>query len=126
MVCSFSARDLFQPNLPTASRCLTKPIRRVSSRRKCVWSSMTYWPDSAAARCSANSGVAASASLTSNKWPNTWFIATIEAALDRALLFGLRDRKVLVARDDLGRDRRRKRRSLGRQQLVQLFIAQES
>src|SRR6516225_3599416 len=85
MVCSLSPIALFQPALPTDSRCLTKPIRRVSSRRKWVWSSITSWFDSASARWSASSGVAASAVLTSKTRPKTWFIATNEAAMPAAV-----------------------------------------
>ncbi len=39
-VCSRSASAVFQPALPTAERMLTKLVRRVSSRRKCVCMSM--------------------------------------------------------------------------------------
>src|SRR5271166_6586692 len=85
MVCSLSPIALFQPALPTASRALMNPISLVSSRRKWVWPSMINCFDSAPARSAAISGVAASAMLTSKRRPNTWFIATNEAAMPAAV-----------------------------------------
>src|SRR6266702_7305537 len=49
----------------------------------------------------------------------------LQPRLDRALLLGLAHRQVLIARHDLGRHRRRKRRGFRRQQLVQLGIAEK-
>ena len=65
MVCGLPASAGFQPALPTASRWRTKPMMRVSSRRKWVWQSMTNCFESACARSLAISGVCASARLTS-------------------------------------------------------------
>src|SRR6185312_1668358 len=48
-----------------------------------------------------------------------------KARLDLALLAALRRRKVFVARDDLRRDWRGKRRFLGRQKLIKFLAAQE-
>ena len=85
MVCSLSPISLFQPALPTASRALMKPVRRVSSRRKWVWPSMMNCSDKASARSAAISGVAASASLTSKRRPKTWFMTRNEAAMPEAV-----------------------------------------
>src|SRR6516162_8054906 len=84
MVCS-PLSCWFQPVLPNELRILTKPISRVSSRRKWVWPSMMNCLDSAPARSAAMSGAAASASVTSKRRPNTWFIATNEAAMPAAV-----------------------------------------
>jgi hypothetical protein len=46
---------------------------------------MMNWPDCAAASWLASSGVAASASLAPNSGPNTWFIATNDAAMPAAV-----------------------------------------
>src|SRR5262249_21500870 len=64
---------------------LDKPISRVSSRRKCVWPSMMNCLDKAPARSAAKSGVAASASLTSNRRPKTSFMTKNEAAMPEAV-----------------------------------------
>ncbi len=85
MVCSLSPISLFQPALPTASRALMKPMSRVSSRTKWVWPSMINCLENASARSAAMSGVAASARLASKSRPNTWFIATNEAAMPAAV-----------------------------------------
>lgn len=84
MVWGLPARAGFQPALPTASRARTKPIRRVSSLRKCVWQSMTNCFVSASARAFACSGAWASAALTSNSAPYTSFIARNAAAMPEA------------------------------------------
>jgi len=65
MVCSLPASALFQPALPTAWRCRTNVMIRVSSRRKCVWQSITNCLLSASARSFAIPGVCASAAFTS-------------------------------------------------------------
>ena len=153
MVCSLSASSLFQPALPTAARMATKFLMRVSSRRKCVCMSMMNWSLSPSARSCAIAGVAASAGVTSKKCPKISFIATKDgrhagrgleetaarqsllarqavaereqARLQFALLLGLRIRVVLVAGDDLGRDRRLVRQQFRRRQTFAILVADE-
>ena len=56
-LCSAGLSAGFQPARPTARRISTKPMWRVSSRRKWVWTSMMNWSRSEAARASARSGL---------------------------------------------------------------------